>query len=86
MFESLDSDKDGKLNFNEINSGTDIGKEKVTLQNRVPNYYGPFPSAVLVSSHMNIANFDKLANIVVTVAQTGDGQDGQEQGWENQQD
>ena len=83
MFESLDSDKDGKLNFNEINSGTDIGKEKVTLQNRVPNYYGPFPSAVISS---NIANIDKLANIVVTVAQTGDGQDGQEQGWENQQD
>ena len=31
LFESLDSDKDGKLNFNEINSGTDIGKEKVRL-------------------------------------------------------
>ena len=29
LFESLDSDKDGKLNFTEINSGTDIGKEKV---------------------------------------------------------
>ena len=30
LFERLDSDKDGKLNFNEINSGTDIGKEKVS--------------------------------------------------------
>ena len=30
LFESLDSDKDGKLNFHEINSGTDIGKEKVS--------------------------------------------------------
>ena len=32
MFESLDSDKDGKLNFNEINTGTDIGREKVLKQ------------------------------------------------------
>ena len=31
LFESLDSDKDGKLNLNEINSGTDIGKEKVRV-------------------------------------------------------
>ena len=31
LFESLDSDKDGKLNFNEIKSGTDIKKEKVSL-------------------------------------------------------
>jgi len=32
LFESLDSDKDGKLNFNEINTGTDIGREKVLNQ------------------------------------------------------
>ena len=47
LFESLDSDKDGKLNFNEINTGTDIGREKVLKQ--LWNFFCQFWNKSIIS-------------------------------------